>query len=157
WCDAKGVEERFGVGPEKVVEVLGLAGDSSDNIPGVPGIGEKTALALIQQFGSMEALYARLEELKGKRREGLEKNKEQAFLSRRLATIDTNVPIDYRFEDFTLGEPDHARLYELFKELEFSRLLSQIKVPKKITTQDYILVNDVETLNRLIQELKDCK
>jgi DNA polymerase I len=157
WCDAKGVQERFGVGPEKVVEVLGLAGDSSDNIPGVPGIGEKTALALIQQFGSMEALYARLEELKGKRKEILEQNKEQAFLSRRLATIDMNVPIEYRFEDFTLDEPDHAGLYELFKELEFSRLLSQIKVPKRITTQDYILVSDFETLNRLVQELTACQ
>ncbi|MFO1519043.1 MAG: DNA polymerase I [bacterium] len=151
----EGVKERFGVLPEKVIDVLGLAGDASDNIPGVPGIGEKTAISLIQQFGSMEGVYERLSELKGKRREILEQNKELAFLSRRLVTIDTQVPFEYRFEDFNLSEPDHGRLYEIFKELEFTRLLSQLEAPKSDVTRHYILVADEEALKDLVQNLRE--
>src|SRR4029434_8663436 len=151
WTDRKGVEERFGVPPEKVVEIMGLTGDSIDNIPGVPGIGEKTATALIQQFGWLEGLYERLSELKGKRREILEANREQAFLSRRLATLDSNVPMEISWESFRRSGPDDARLYELFKELEFSRLLPQLKVPKRISAKNYILVNTPETLKEMVQ------
>jgi len=155
WTDAKAVVERFGVGPEKVIEVLGLAGDSSDNIPGVPGIGEKTATALIQQFGSMQGVYEHLEEIKGKRREILEQNKALAFLSRQLVTIDTEVPLEYSFEDFTLDAPDSDQLYELFKELEFTRLLSQVKVSQKKRDHHYVLVNDEKTFQQLLEDLKN--
>jgi DNA polymerase-1 len=157
WTDRMGVEERFGVGPEKVIDVLGLAGDTSDNIPGVPGIGEKTATTLIQQYGSMEVLYERLGELKGKRKEILETHKDQAFLSRRLVTIDTQVPIEFQLEDFAVKEPENEHLYELFKELEFSRLLPQLKVPKKVAAKNYILVNEEAALARLIDELNRCQ
>jgi DNA polymerase-1 len=158
WTDRKGVEERFGVGPEKVIEVLGLAGDASDNIPGVPGVGEKTASTLIQQFGSINELYEKLEEVKGKRKEILAQNKEQALLSRRLVTIDTAVPLEYSVEDFNLSEPDGVQLYELFKTLEFHRLITQFNLqPRKLSTHDYFLVNDLEKLNQLVQELKEAK
>ncbi len=93
------VIERFGVGPELVTDILGLAGDSSDNIPGVPGIGEKTATKLIQEFGSLDQLLERADEVKGKNGEKLREFREQALLSRRLATIECNVPLEVDLED----------------------------------------------------------
>src|SRR5512137_688291 len=99
------VEERFGVGPDRVIDILGLAGDTSDNIPGVPGIGEKTAIKLIQEFGSLDELLARAGEVKGKMGEKLRKFAGQARLSRRLATIDCQVPIHYRLDDFAISSP----------------------------------------------------
>jgi DNA polymerase-1 len=117
------VVERFGVPAEKVVEVLGLAGDTSDNIPGVPGIGEKTAASLIREFGSIEAVLERVGEVKGeKRRENLLAHRDQALLSRNLATIKRDVPIDFELERFTLREPDRTALGKLFADLEFERL-----------------------------------
>jgi DNA polymerase-1 len=128
---------RFGVPPEKVVEVLGLAGDSTDNIPGVPGIGEKTASALIRQFGSIESLLSRVEEVKGeKRRENLRTYREQALLSRRLATIDRDVPLEFRLEDFALREPDREALTAVFRELEFERLLREFGEERKTITYE---------------------
>ena len=109
-----GVEEvihRFGVRPEQVVEVMGLAGDAIDNIPGVPGIGEKTATELIKAFGSIENLLAHLDEVRQKKlREKLEAYGEQARLSRKLATIHTDVPITYRLNDFAPGSPNLSGL-----------------------------------------------
>ena len=95
------VIERFGVRPEQVVEVMGLAGDAIDNIPGVPGIGEKTAIELIKTFGSIENLLAHLDQVPQKKlKENLETYGEQARLSRKLATIHTDVPVPYRLKDF---------------------------------------------------------
>lgn len=145
WTRRDGVLERFGVTPEQVVDVLGLAGDSSDNIPGVPGIGGKTAAALIQQYGSIENLYLKLDELKGKRRESLEQNKDAAFLSKKLATIHCEVPIEYSIEDFDLVEPDQAALNMIFEELEFNRLVDYSKTEPAqasvINRAKYELVN----------------
>ena len=117
------VAERFGGGPECVVEVQALAGDSSDNVPGVPGIGEKTAVELIRQFGTVENLLAHTDQLKGKRRENLETFAEQARLSRQLVTLVDNVPLEVNLQDFAPVEPDRDRLTALFKELEFHKLL----------------------------------
>ena len=160
WTRREQVIERFGVGPEKVIDVLGLAGDSSDNIPGVPGIGEKTASALIQQYGSVENLYEHLDELKGKRKENLEQNKEAAFLSKKLVTIHCDVPIEYRIEDFDLSEPDQDALNQIFKELEFTRLLDYSKGSSQnnsLKRSDYILIDDAEKLSKLLSELENVK
>jgi len=126
------VVQRFGVPPEKVVEVLGLAGDATDNIPGVPGIGEKTASELIRRFGSIEALLSRVDEVKGeKRRENLRTYREQALLSRKLATIDRGVPLVFELEDYALREPDREALTAIFRELEFGRLLREFGEERK--------------------------
>lgn len=122
------VKKKFGVAPENVIDVLGLIGDSSDNIPGVPGIGEKTAIPLVQQFGSIEGIYANLEKIPQKGVRGkLEANKDKAFLSKSLVTIDTNVPIKIDFHTLKASEKDTAKLLELFEMLEFRSLAQKLK------------------------------
>jgi DNA polymerase-1 len=114
------VRERFGVGPEGVIDVLGLMGDSSDNIPGVPGVGEKTARELMAEFGSIEALLARLEEVKRpKLRENLRQHADMARQSRHLATIDLQTPVTVTLQELTMGEPRLEELRALYEELEF--------------------------------------
>lgn len=118
------VAERFG-GADKVVEVQALAGDSSDNVPGVPGIGEKTAKALIDEFGDIETLLANLDRVKGKRRENLENYADQARLSKQLVTLVADLPLDLDEHDFVLSDPNREALTELFKECEFHKLLQE--------------------------------
>ncbi|MBW2689518.1 MAG: DNA polymerase I [Deltaproteobacteria bacterium] len=118
------VAERFG-GADKVIEVQALAGDSSDNVPGVPGIGEKTAKALIDEFGDIETLLSSLDQLKGKRRENLENFADQARLSKRLVTLVDDLDLDIDDNAFILAEPNREALTELFKECEFPRLLQE--------------------------------
>ncbi|QNL51315.1 DNA polymerase I [Olivibacter sp. SDN3] len=107
---------------EQVVDILGLWGDAVDNIPGIPGIGEKTAKKLIQEFGSIEEIIANSNQLKGKQRENVETYAEQGLISKKLATIILNVPIDFDAEALTLKEPDRELLESLFAELEFRTL-----------------------------------
>src|SRR4051812_10939404 len=105
--DVAGVKEKFGVSPEQVVDFLGLMGDSSDNIPGVTGIGEKTATELIQQFGSIQGIYDRIDEIKSaKRKETLLKEKNEAFLSRELATVHQEVPMTVDWAALTYRGPN---------------------------------------------------
>ena len=125
--DLSTFKEKYGIEPDKLPDVFGLSGDSIDNIPGVPGIGEKTALKLIQQFGSLENLYENLKELTPKRKKLLEEYREQAFLSKKLAVIDTNVPIDVKLEDLKVKKPDAECLKKLFKELEMKSVVEEIK------------------------------
>ena len=112
--------ERFGITrPSQLIDILGLWGDASDNIPGVPGIGEKTAIKLISEYDSIENLLKNTDKLKGKQRENLENFADQAILSKELATIELNVPIDFDESGLILNEPDTEYLKELFEELEF--------------------------------------
>ena len=118
------VEERFGVPPAQLLDVRALAGDPSDNIPGVKGIGEKGAAQLIREFGSLEALLERSDEVKARRaRDALQQQVEEARLSKRLATLERDVPLDVRLEDLARHEPDVDALRELYRRLEFGRLL----------------------------------
>ncbi len=123
----KEVLEKFQVErPEQVIDILGLWGDAADNIPGVPGIGEKRAKELIARYGSVENLIAHSDELKGKMRENVENFKEQALLSKKLATIITDAPIEFEPEKLLREEPDYDKLKELFDELEFRTLAKRI-------------------------------
>lgn len=125
--DADAVRARYGVGPERMVELMALMGDEIDNIPSVPGVGEKTAAQLLQRFGSLEALYERLDEIEPPaRRESLEASRKQVELSRELARIDTGVPLDVRLEALKPQEPDWRALRALLRELEFKGLLEAI-------------------------------
>ncbi|MDP1727141.1 MAG: DNA polymerase I [Bacteroidota bacterium] len=111
---------------KQVIDILGLWGDAVDNIPGVPGVGEKTAKLLVQKYGSMEGLYEHTYELKGKQKENVENFREQAFLSKRLATIDVNVPIEFDEKSLTLDPPNRAETERIFAELEFKTLLKRV-------------------------------
>jgi DNA polymerase I len=116
-CQRWGIER-----PEQVIDLLGLMGDTSDNIPGIPGIGEKTAAKLIAEFGSLDALLASTEKLKGKQKENVEKFADQARLSRQLATINCAVPLEPHWDELTVRPPNEPELKRLFSELEFNTL-----------------------------------
>jgi len=149
------VHERFGVGPERVVDILGLAGDSSDNIPGVPSVGEKTATRLIQEFGSLDELLERAAEVKGKTGEKLREFAEQARLSRRLATIDCAVPVEYRYEDFAVGPPDNKLLAELFREYGFTTLMKELTSEATLSSDNYTTILSTDAFAKLVQEIMD--
>lgn len=123
----KEVEAKYGLSaPSEVIDLLGLMGDTADNIPGCPGVGEKTAVKLIGQFGSIEQLLSRTDELKGAMKRKVEENAEQIRFSRFLATIKTDVPITADFEQMKLTTPDVKQLQEIFEELEFRTLLDRV-------------------------------
>ncbi len=125
--DVERVKEKFEVERvEQVIDILGMWGDSVDNIPGIPGVGEKTAKKFIQKYGSMEGLYENVEDLKGKQKEKVIDNKEQAFMSKMLATIITDVDIAFEPEKLILEEPNGDALKELFTELEFRRMAQRV-------------------------------
>ncbi len=152
------VAERFG-GADKVIEVQALAGDSSDNIPGVPGIGEKTAKALIDEFGDLENLLANLDQVKGKRRENLETYADQARLSKRLVTLVDTLELDADYADFALTEPDREALTALFKECEFHKLLQEFSSDTRASAAgaDYRCVLNAADLDAMLAALKGAK
>ena len=156
--DAAAVKEKFGVGPDKVVEILGLMGDTSDNIPGVPGIGPKTAQRLIEEYGTVDAVIAHAENLRNvKLRESFRKHADQARLSRQLALIRTDIDLDFHFEDAAKREPDKEALTRLFSEFEFSSLLRQIRIDAARPLRDCQIVTDDASLVQLIAKLHGCK
>ncbi len=125
--EPKDVEERFGVVPGRMVEIMGLMGDASDNIPGVPGIGEKTAQALIKQYGTIDNLLAHVQEItKPKLKQSLMEFAHLARLSRELARLQEDVPIDVDYDSLKIKEPDNVALLHLFRELEFTALLKYV-------------------------------
>ncbi|MBQ4632325.1 MAG: DNA polymerase I [Prevotella sp.] len=139
--DTEGIKEKYGISsPAQVIDLLGLMGDSADNIPGCPGVGEKTAVKLINEFGSIEQLLERTEELKGALKKKVEENKDKIVFSKFLATIKTDVPIDLNIDDLKVVDPDEAELTKIFNELEFKafadKVLNKSKIkPKKIESQ----------------------
>ena len=123
----KEVKEKFGVEPNRVIDVQALAGDSSDNIPGVPGIGIKTAAELINKYKSLEKLLEKANEIpQNKRRETILQNKDKALLSRKLVELKIDVPVKQKLETFELKKIDKQKLYDFLREMEFNRLLSQV-------------------------------
>ncbi len=122
------VKEKFEVqDPKQVIDFLGMKGDAVDNIPGLPGVGDKTAKKFINLYGSMEGLIENVHELKGKMREKVEANAELGLLSKKLATILLDVPVDFNAKNFELDEPDHEKVNKIFQELEFRRLIENFK------------------------------
>jgi len=136
----KKIIEKFGLEPKQLIEVKGLQGDTSDNIPGVPGVGEKTALKLVQKYGSIENLYKKIEEgqddLKGKQREKIVENKELAELSRILGTINTKVPIKDDLTDLKVEEWDKEKVLELFKNLNFNRYIDRFNLRENTESEN---------------------
>ena len=120
------IVREYGVRPESITDLLGLMGDASDNIPGAPGIGPKTARKLIEEFGDIERLLGNTSKLTGKQKEAIEQNRDQIILSKRLATIEQNVPVEYRHEKFHRSDADTERLKALYEELEFRTMASKL-------------------------------
>ena len=149
--------EKYGIEPKQLIDVKGLQGDSSDNIPGVPGIGEKTALSLIKKYGSIEHLYEEVEnetdDLKGKQREKIVQNKELAFMSKTLGTINLEVPISDTLENFKVEEWDKAKVLELFRELNFKRYIERFSLNSENT--EIIAKNNIEEMYKKVDKSKE--
>jgi len=149
-CDAAKVEEILGVPPERVIDVMALRGDSIDNIPGAPGIGDKGSIELIKRFGTVEQTLERAAEVERKTyRESLLNNRDTVLFSKSMATIDTNVPVELDVESMRAGEPDVDALRALFTELEFTSLLKELLPVVEVSEAHYIeakSANDVEKL-----------
>lgn len=124
--DKQKVLEKFKVTPNKIIDLLGLMGDSSDNIPGCPGVGPKGAELLINKFKNIDGIYENIEQLKGKQKENLIEFKKQVLLSKELATIDTNVPFELNVSNFELKKPNEQKLNDLFEQLEFKNLINRV-------------------------------
>lgn len=126
--DKDALIDKYGFTPTQFIDFKGLMGDQSDNIPGIPGVGEKTAQKLILEFGSVEALISGIDSMaKGKLREKIEENAQLAIMSKRLATINTHVPIDIDFSEYLMEEPDYESLVSIYVKLEFNSLLKRLK------------------------------
>jgi DNA polymerase-1 len=149
------VRQEFGLEPAQVVEFMGLSGDSSDNIPGVAGIGPKTARELIKSFGSIETLYSQIDSVKSpKQKQNLLRCKEQAHLSRQLATICLKVPLSFDPDSFALKAPDEAALSRLFKTLEFRELQKSFMPSPAGPMTSYSAILDRESLETLVERLE---
>ncbi|MBN1383024.1 MAG: DNA polymerase I [Deltaproteobacteria bacterium] len=156
--DVAAVKERFGVGPEKVVEVLGLMGDASDNIPGVPGIGPKNAQRLVEEYGSVEEIIKNVDKLRNaKAKNSIREFVDQARLSRELALIRTDVEFDFDLESCRYTGPNNNALMELFREFEFSSLMQELKIKEDPGPGNYRLVRTREDLAALRERLKSAK
>ncbi|MBN1756057.1 DNA polymerase I [bacterium] len=156
WWDLNNAKEKFGVPPHQIIDFMALMGDSSDNIPGVPGIGPKTALKLIQQFSSLDNIYQNLELIDNpKLREKLEKNSDSAYLSRELVTIKTDLKLKMDLEAIKKNEPDRERLFELFKNLEFQSLMKQFEFGgfEETDKSCYKAIRTIEDLQSLVKLL----
>ncbi len=154
--DLETIREKYGIEPHQMIDVQGLSGDTTDNIPGVPGIGQKTALDLVKTYNSMLELYEKLDTIpKKKQRENLENFKDQAFLSRELVTLNTAVPVDMELATFKVTAPDKKKLSELYKNLEFRQLQQSVPEQADLSKKDYQAIMDMDALLKLISQLEN--
>lgn len=141
--DRAKIEEVYGITPDELIDLKGLMGDKSDNIPGVPGIGEKTGLKLIKEYKNIETVYENIDNLSGKKlKENLIENETIAYLSRRLGEIITNVPLTSDIEDLKTGEPDFEELLKIYQGFEFKSLIS--KIPSEYSEIEEVIDFDIE-------------
>ncbi len=153
-CDAAKVEEILGVPPERVIDIMALRGDSIDNIPGAPGIGEKGSVEIIKRFGTVEQALERAAEVEKKTyRESLLNNRDIILFSKSMATIDTNVPVDLNVEAMRAGEPDLGLLRTLFTELEFTSLLKELLPEVQIAETHYIEAQSSADVDTVVDSL----
>jgi len=148
--DVAAMIEKMGIRPEQFVDSLALQGDTSDNVPGVPDVGPKTALQWIQKYGSIENLYKNIDEIKGKRGDNLRKLRDDLKLSKELVTIDCNVPVHIDYSDLTLKEFDKDKLRQIFTELGFSRLLTQLDLTPASGAQPVTSTTSSATTRNLV-------
>jgi len=172
---SKDVIDKFGVDPQKVVDVQSLAGDSSDNVPGVPGIGVKTAAELINKYGTLEKVLNKAHEIKqNKRRETIIENKDKAIISKKLVTLKKDVPVKEKIEEFRFKQIDKDKLYKYLRDMEFNRLLSSVisiygepslsnkkmdstqkKEHTSINKKNYYLIKNEKEIDKWIKEAEE--
>ena len=153
-CDAAKVEEILGVPPERVIDIMALRGDSIDNIPGAPGIGEKGSVEIIKRFGTVEQALDRAAEVEKKTyRESLQNNRDIILFSKSMATIDTNVPVEFNVEAMRAGEPDLDNLRQLFTELEFTSLLKELLPLVQVTEAHYSEAQSAEDVESIVSSV----
>ncbi len=175
FISSEDVKNKFGVGPDKVIDVQALAGDSSDNVPGVPGIGVKTAAELINKYGDLETLLKSASEIKqNKRRETLIENKDKALISKKLVTLKHDAPTDRNLTEFELKKIDKEKLYKFLREMEFNRLLSSaisvygepdftsekkdnksLENKIEISKKNYFLITDPKEIDNWVKEAEE--
>ncbi len=161
--DMNAMLNEYGITPVQFIDLKGLMGDSSDNIPGVPGVGEKTGLKLLKEFGSMENIYEHIEDVRGKKtRESLIENRQQAFMSRKLAEIVTNVPIALNLDEMKLIEPNWDKLKDIYEKLEFKSLIEKIPDDKIETKSElfetkYSIIELETDFDKIIEEIESSK
>lgn len=161
--DVEGIYEKYGVSPLNLIDVKGLMGDTSDNIPGVPGIGEKTALGYIKVYGNIENVYEHIDDalIKPKARESLTDNKELAFMSRTLATIDRDIPVEFTASEFEVREVNSEALYDIFNKLEFTTFIKKMNLTSSsVLKSDFLQesgekISDIETLKRVLENIEE--
>ncbi len=154
WIGPAEVKERFGVGPEHVIDALALMGDSTDNVPGVKGIGEKTAKALLEKYRDLDGIYAHIDELKGKQKENLVADKDNAYLSKDLVTLKYDVAFDHALDDYRRRELNRGQLADTFAKFEFRALTEEFLDEQPEEKLDYTLVTDVKKLAKAIAEMQ---
>lgn len=152
--DFNEVEKKYGMTPTQFIDLKGLMGDKSDNIPGVPGIGEVTGIKLIKEFGSIENIIENIDSVKGSPRKKIEENKELAIMSKRLATIIRDVPVDFDLEKLEFGNYDKSKLIEVFNELNFNTLISRLDSDAE---ELKVIVNKLEDVKEFINKAKNSK
>ncbi|RYL94616.1 DNA polymerase I [Sporolactobacillus sp. THM19-2] len=151
--DHAGVMKRYGIGPEAVIDLKGLMGDASDNIPGVPGVGEKTAIKLLSQFGSVEGVYKRIDEVSGKKlKENLINNQEQAKMSKSIATIDREAPVTVTPDACTYAHKVTPEMIDLFKEFGFQSLIERLAPDEAQSSFDFSEAIQVEPIDRFTRD-----
>ena len=156
--DVATIKDDLGVSPDQIIDVMGLSGDTSDNVPGVPGIGQKTALSLIKTHGNLEGLYADIDTItKKKQKENLINFKDQAFLSKELVTINTEAPVTFNEADIKIKSPDKTALSELFKKLEFRQLQQAFPEKTDRSKKTYTAVLNDDALTELIGRIEAAK
>jgi len=156
WLDETGVETKIGLPPCRIIDYLALMGDSSDNIPGVPGVGPKTALKLLLEYGSLENVLKNIENISDKRaRTALNGNEESAILSQKLATIHQDVPIAIEPSDLIVGQVDNKQAFDFFQQMEFRSLADRFAPEKPAQKRDYRLLQTPEELDTLVETLKN--
>ncbi|MGD8787398.1 MAG: DNA polymerase I [Phycisphaerales bacterium] len=164
------MQDEMGISPHQIIDCLALQGDSSDNVPGVPDVGPKTALSWMQKYGSLDNLYEHVDEIKGKRGDNLRKFKDKAILSKELVTIDCDTPLEINFSNLAVKEFNKAELTRIFTELGFNRLLTQLSLSgdssseaatkyeepasAKTVEHDYQLIDTKEKFDKFLAELK---
>ena len=155
WLDVKGVEDKIGLPPEKIVDYLALMGDSSDNIPGVPGIGPVSALKLLKQYDSVETIMQHRDEIKENRiRTALENNPESAALSKTLTTIHKDVPLSLKPVDLTIGDAIKDQAFEFFQKMEFRSLADRFAPKQPEYKRDYVLLHTEEAVVEFLEKLQ---
>lgn len=154
--DPELVRKKWGVKPSQIVDLLALCGDKVDNVPGVAGIGQKGAAQLLEQYGTLDGIYEHIDELKGAKRKALEEERDTAYLSRELVTIDCEVPLDEKWDDLSITPADPAELNALYKELQFYSLLTDAQVAQEGDIDDdaeYAVVRDLDEARAAVAAL----